>query len=225
MTTAERMKARRKEIGVSAEEIAKELKVSPATIYRYEKGDIEKMPLEILEPLSKVLRTTPSYLMGWEETSSESNIGKKINEMRKQTGLSLDEISERSKVPKGTLSKITAGITKNPSLETVAAIVHSLGYRLDDLDDYPKSDSQLSPDELDHIKKYRRIDNDGKKTVDMMLDQLVQKAEATEASRNDQRPTMVTLPLASRGGGLSEITVTEEAAQELEDAESEDIDF
>ena len=56
MTTAERMKARRKEIGVSAEEIAKELKVSPATIYRYEKGDIEKMPLEILEPLSKVLR-------------------------------------------------------------------------------------------------------------------------------------------------------------------------
>ena len=149
----------------------------------------------------------------------------KINEMCKKSGLNLDEIAKRANVPKGTLSKITAGITKNPGLETVAAIVHSLGYRLDDLDDYPKSDSQLSPDELDHIKKYRRIDSDGRATIDMMLDQLVQKAEATEASRNDQRPTMVTLPLASRGGGLSEVTVAEEAAKELEDAESEDIDF
>lgn len=94
----------------------------------------------------------------------------------------------------------------------------------DDITD-SKSKLILSPAELEHIKKYRRIDSDGKKTIDMMLDQLVQKTEATEASQNDQRPTMVTLPLASRGGRLSEVAVAEEAAKELEDAESEDIDF
>ena len=67
MTTGERMKSRRKEIGRSAEEIAKALGVSRATIYRYEKGDIEKVPGQVLEPIAKALCTTPAYLMGWDE--------------------------------------------------------------------------------------------------------------------------------------------------------------
>lgn len=64
MTTAERMKFRRKELGLSAEYVADKLGCSPATIYRYERGDIEKMPLDILVPLSSILQTTPVYLMG-----------------------------------------------------------------------------------------------------------------------------------------------------------------
>ena len=63
------MKARRKELGFSAEYVAEKLGVSPATIYRYEKGEIEKMPGNILEPISKILRTTPAYLMGWDDTT------------------------------------------------------------------------------------------------------------------------------------------------------------
>lgn len=67
MTTGERMKQRRKEIGFSAEKVAERLGVSPATIYRYEKGDIEKVPVDSLAELAKILQTTPAYLMGWEE--------------------------------------------------------------------------------------------------------------------------------------------------------------
>ena len=67
MTTGERMKQRRKELGFSAEKIAERLGVSPATIYRYEKGDIEKVPVDIFAELAKILQTTPAYLMGWEE--------------------------------------------------------------------------------------------------------------------------------------------------------------
>ena len=66
MTTAKRMKLRRKELGMSAEFVADKLGCSPATIYRYEKGDIEKMPMDILSPLATILCTTPAYLMGWE---------------------------------------------------------------------------------------------------------------------------------------------------------------
>lgn len=73
MTTGARIKARRKELGLSAEEIAKELSVSAATIYRYEKGDIEKLPGYILEPLSKILHTTPAYLMGWEDEAEQKS--------------------------------------------------------------------------------------------------------------------------------------------------------
>lgn len=69
VTTGDRMKLRRKELGLSAETVAECLGVSPATVYRYEKGDIEKLPGDILPTLSKILQTTPAYLMGWEEES------------------------------------------------------------------------------------------------------------------------------------------------------------
>lgn len=74
MTTGQRMKERRKELGLSAEYVAEKLGVSPATIYRYENGDIEKTPGGILDPLSKILRTTPAYLMGWEDSPAPSEV-------------------------------------------------------------------------------------------------------------------------------------------------------
>lgn len=72
MTTGERMKQRRKEIGFSAEKVAERLGVSPATIYRYEKGDIEKVPVDSLAELARILQTTPAYLMGWEECANSA---------------------------------------------------------------------------------------------------------------------------------------------------------
>ena len=69
MTTGERIRNRRKELGVSAEQLAERLGVSPATIYRYENGAIEKVPGDILPVISKVLSTSPAYLMGWEVDS------------------------------------------------------------------------------------------------------------------------------------------------------------
>lgn len=73
MTTGERMKLRRKEIHATAEYIAEQIGVSAATVYRYEKGDIEKVPGELLVPIAKALRTTPAYLMGWEESEGQSS--------------------------------------------------------------------------------------------------------------------------------------------------------
>ena len=73
MTTGSRMKARRKELDIPVEDIAAALDVSVATVYRYENGDIEKVPGSVLEPLSKALRTTPAYLMGWDEKKSSAD--------------------------------------------------------------------------------------------------------------------------------------------------------
>ena len=73
MEIYERIKLRRKEIGLSAETVAERLGVSPATIYRYENNDIKKFPTDILEPLAKVLHTTPAYLLGIENKSKSKN--------------------------------------------------------------------------------------------------------------------------------------------------------
>lgn len=60
-----RIKARRKDIGLSAEDIAEKINVSPATIYRYESGDILSMRIDKLTPIADALLTTEAYLMGW----------------------------------------------------------------------------------------------------------------------------------------------------------------
>ena len=72
MTIGERIKNRRIELGLSADDIAEKLGKSRATIYRYESGEIEKMPTTVLEPLADVLGVSPGYLMGWE---SRGDIG------------------------------------------------------------------------------------------------------------------------------------------------------
>nr|DAV12199.1 MAG TPA: helix-turn-helix domain protein [Caudoviricetes sp.] len=78
MRIGERIKQRRLELGYTADALAKLLNKNRATIYRYENGDIENMPIDVLEPLAKALNTTPAYLMGWQEphqgsTSTLSN--------------------------------------------------------------------------------------------------------------------------------------------------------
>lgn len=61
-----RIKERRKDLKMSAEDLGERLGKDRSTIYRYEKGDIENLPLDLLEPIAVALDTTPAYLMGWE---------------------------------------------------------------------------------------------------------------------------------------------------------------
>lgn len=83
------------------------------------------------------------------------SLGSKINEIRKRKGLSIDELCELSGIPKGTLSKITAGITTSPTLDTVRAIANALGCKLDDLDD--SQDTKKSPSEAEAAPGEDRI--------------------------------------------------------------------
>lgn len=81
MTIGERIKARRLELGLSADDVADKLGKNRSTIFRYESSDIEKLPTVVLEKLASVLRTTPAYLMGWEEALPENAIYEKLGIM------------------------------------------------------------------------------------------------------------------------------------------------
>lgn len=69
----ERIKQARIALGYSAEQVAAYLGVSPATIYRYENGDISKLPSKHIKPLAEFLCVSPSYLMDWAEENAESS--------------------------------------------------------------------------------------------------------------------------------------------------------
>ena len=67
MSVGQNMRARRKELRMNAETLAKLIGVSPSTVYRYENGDIDKIDSDKLLPIAKALDTTPAKLMGWKD--------------------------------------------------------------------------------------------------------------------------------------------------------------
>ncbi|WMI82189.1 helix-turn-helix domain-containing protein [Anaerotignum sp. MB30-C6] len=81
MEVGQRIKECRVKKGLTVDELADKLKKNRATIYRYENGDIENLPITVLEPIAKALGTSPAFLMGWTEnckalsqTSEKNNI-------------------------------------------------------------------------------------------------------------------------------------------------------
>ena len=67
MSIGDRVKECRVKVGLSAEQVAAQLGISAATEYRYENGDISKMPAKLIAPLASLLSTSPAYLMGWSD--------------------------------------------------------------------------------------------------------------------------------------------------------------
>lgn len=66
----ERIREERQNIGYTLEKLANEIGVTPSTILKYENGSIN-IPSDKIEKLSIALKTTPAYLMGWEDKSEE----------------------------------------------------------------------------------------------------------------------------------------------------------
>lgn len=67
MDIGTRIKSLRKQRGITIEKLAAKLGKNRTTIYRYENGDIENLPLDILNPLAEALDTTPAHIMGWSD--------------------------------------------------------------------------------------------------------------------------------------------------------------
>lgn len=62
-----------------------------------------------------------------------------ITTFRKQLGMSIEELSVKSGVPVNTIKKISAGITKDPKVETLRALAYAMGKTLDDFTDNPST--------------------------------------------------------------------------------------
>lgn len=65
-----RIKARRIELGLTTDEVAKIVGVSNGTISRWETGAISNQRRDKIELLAKALKTTPAELLGYSDTVS-----------------------------------------------------------------------------------------------------------------------------------------------------------
>ena len=66
MTTGERIKRLRKDLGLSADELGEKIGKDRSTIYRYERGDIETATIDVIPRLARALKTSPQYILGWD---------------------------------------------------------------------------------------------------------------------------------------------------------------
>lgn len=94
MSVGLRIKERRKEMGMSADELGKRIGKNRATIFRYENGDIERLPLDILKPIAEALLTTPQALMGWDEEKTAAENGNGLSKSKQQLLALAEQCSE-----------------------------------------------------------------------------------------------------------------------------------
>lgn len=87
MCTGERIKERRIASGLSVTELAQLIGKDRATLYRYENGSIDDIPVSTLTRIADVLRTSPTYLIGWDNDLSSSGIEINAEEQRFLTAL------------------------------------------------------------------------------------------------------------------------------------------
>lgn len=70
-SVGDRIRTLRKELSMSADELANKIGKDRATVFRYEKGEIENVPVAVISSLAEALYVSPCYLMGWEPDEGE----------------------------------------------------------------------------------------------------------------------------------------------------------
>lgn len=123
-------------------------------------------------------------------------VGELISLYRRQSGMTIDELVEKSGVPKGTLTKIIGGVTKAPTLNNMKAIAAALGKRLSDFDNDPEIADMFSPSERAHIKKYRLLAPDWKEAVDSITDIGYRRCLSALKEKQRKEPTETAEELA-----------------------------
>lgn len=77
----------------------------------------------------------------------------RLVQLKKESGKTIQEISDLSGVAVGTLNKLFAGQTTAPKVDTMTAVVHALGYTLDTLYETKKSPdaTEITPEDQDEV--------------------------------------------------------------------------
>lgn len=80
----QRISDRRKELDMSYQTLSDKTGISKSSLQRYETGYIKNMPLDKLKIMASALNCSPSYLMGWDNTSQGDSIhsNKPVNKTR-----------------------------------------------------------------------------------------------------------------------------------------------
>lgn len=93
----------------------------------------------------------------------------RIKEKKRVADMTNDELSLASGIPFGTLNKILSGVSDDPKLSTLTALCRVFDVSLDYIAFGDEDDLHLSAEESDIIRRYRELDDHGRKLTKAVL--------------------------------------------------------
>lgn len=130
-----------------------------------------------------------------------------LKKMKKISGKTSKQISEETNIPKSTIDKLFAGQTKEPYLVSTRAIVHCMGFTLDDLYDFENSQSYTQKEKT-IVNNYRNLNEKGKQKLFEYSDDLICSGNYNKVYK---------IKTAARDGSFKTTTVTDDDLQRLMD--------
>lgn len=128
-----------------------------------------------------------------------------LKKMKKISGKTSKQISEETNIPKSTIDKLFAGQTKEPYLVSTRAIVHCMGFTLDDLYDFDNSQS-YTQEEKTIINNYRNLNEKGKQKLFEYSDDLICSGNYNKVYK---------IKTAAMDGSFKETTATDDDLNKL----------
>lgn len=174
MDIGEKIKLRRKELNMSADDLAQCVGKDRSTIFRYENGDIDNMSIALLQPIAEALDVSVGYLLGLEENKNstitndivkKSQLGAKIKKARKAKGLTQDDLGNMLGLKKSAIAKYEHGRVVNLKQETIKKLCDILDLSPDDLildqdDTIKKEDEEKTTPQGDVLDVILRLHQD-----------------------------------------------------------------
>lgn len=94
MTVGDRIRKVRLEQDVTQQELADYIGVSKQAVYKYENNIVTNIPTDKIDAISRRLRVSPAYLMGWEEQPASPAPIPPGQESKKDPGAKSGEVSD-----------------------------------------------------------------------------------------------------------------------------------
>lgn len=115
----------------------------------------------------------------------------RLQEAKALKKMRIEDISKKSNVPIGTISKIFAGITTDPKIGTLIAIADALDVNIDYLI-YGKNEintnATFSEKESNLIKKYRQLTAEQQGAIENSIDYYIEANKKAKSEENGERP-------------------------------------
>ena len=108
MTVGDRIRKLRPNLAISQVELAQKVGISKQTLYKYETNIVTNIPSDKIEQIAEILKTSPCYLMGWDEkkysgatknlidVNSEPILSKIINCYDKMDDIGRNELADQA---------------------------------------------------------------------------------------------------------------------------------
>lgn len=110
------------------------------------------------------------------------NFCDRVKALKKETGVTNEQLSEATGISVSTLGKLLSGHTEEPKLSSAVAIADALGCSLEYLATGREEPPRLTDAELARVEKYRALDDHGARICDYILEEEFRRVQSP--SRN-----------------------------------------